>query len=460
VSEGGDGRGRRAFLAGVAGLLGGLASAAIPRGAGVAAAMGRTPLGGRFTLHLPWSTSSIDPHELRDPAAALFAGAIADSVYGVDGAGNVYPTLAAGAPAREGAAALVRLREGLRTARGAALDAQDLLFSVDRARARGGAAALADVPRPKAHPTDKLAAIFPGADPARLARALSSPLVALLPRSFKASAPDGTGPFKAETGAKRMTLTRNVNAARGAAFLDAVEVVRADDLTTSLREFEAERDDVGWLGAGLHSSRKGSVRFEHGVAAWVVLVTGAEAGAYGQPGVAQQLADALPPERLAHLALGALPAARGDAAWGGPPAELLVDEAAPHLVEVAQAVAPILSRPGHEVTATPVARAELARRRARGAALAIDLVRPVGPGPLGALLGLATAEERARGVELARHPPRLGAGTPIRSLTTTLAVGVIGELRVAGALMPELALARAAEGGWDLGASYRRSARR
>jgi peptide/nickel transport system substrate-binding protein len=169
----------------------------------------------------------------------------------------------------------------------------------------------------------------------------------------------------------------------------------------------------------------------------VVLVTGAEAGAYGQPGVAQQLADALPPERLAHLALGA-----------------------PHLVEVAQAVAPILSRPGHEVTATPVARAELARRRARGAALAIDLVRPVGPGPLGALLGLATAEERARGVELARHPPRLGAGTPIRSLTTTLAVGVIGELRVAGALMPELALARAAEGGWDLGASYRRSARR
>jgi len=129
-------------------------------------------------------------------------------------------------------------------------------------------------------------------------------------------------------------------------------------------------------------------------------------------------------------------------------------------VEVAQAVAPILSRPGHEVTATPVARAELARRRARGAALAIDLVRPVGPGPLGALLGLATAEERARGVELARHPPRLGAGTPIRSLTTTLAVGVIGELRVAGALMPELALARAAEGGWDLGASYRRSARR
>jgi peptide/nickel transport system substrate-binding protein len=256
-----------------------------------------------------------------------------------------------------------------------------------------------------------------------------------------------------------MTLTRNVNAARGAAYLDAVEVIRADDLKTSLREFEAERDDVGWLGAGLHSSRRGSVRFDLGAAAWVVLVTGAEAGPFGQPGVAQQLADGLPPERLAHLALGALPAARGDPGWGGPPAELLVDESAAHLVEVAQAVAPILSRPGHEVTATPVARAELGRRRARGAALAIELVRSMGPGSLQALLSLATADGRSRAVDLARHPPKLSAGTPARALTSMLRVGVIGEVRVAGAVMPDLVLARA-EAGWDLGASYRRAARR
>ena len=50
-----------------------------------------------------------------------------------------------------------------------------------------------------------------------------------------------------------------------------------------------------------------------------------------------------------------------------------MDDASPHLVEIARTVAPILSRPGHEVTATPVARAEIARRRARGkATLAIE----------------------------------------------------------------------------------------
>lgn len=443
---------RRAFLAQAAALA---AAAAIPGGA---AAMGRTPFGGRFTLHVPWSTSTLDPHELRDPLAAIFGAALADSLYALDANGSPYPTLAAGLPAREGTAAVVRLREGLRTARGAALDARDLVFSIDRARLRGGAAALAELPRPKPHPRDPLAVIFADAEPPRVARALASPLAALVPRSFSPSAPDGTGAFKAELGARRMSLTRNVNAARGASFLDAIDVVRADDLQTSLREFEAERDDIGWLGAGLHSTRKGSVRFDHGVVAWVVLATGSEAGAFGQPGVAQRLADALPPERLAHLALGALPAARGDSAWGGPPSELLVDESAPHLVEVAQAVAPILSRAGHEVTATPVARAELARRRARGAALAIDLARPLGAGSLGALLGLASAEDRARGVDLARHPPKLTAGAPPRSLTASLRVGVIGEIRVAGALMPDLSLARAEGGGWDLGASHRRSA--
>ncbi|AKT37087.1 hypothetical protein [Chondromyces crocatus] len=447
--------GRRRFL-GQAALL---ASAAL--GHGSAYAMGRTPLGGRFALHVPWATSSLDPHEIRDPLAALFGAAVADSLYALDGNGVAYPTLAAALPGREGTAAVVQLREGLRTGRGVALDARDVVFSVERARARGAAAALADVPKPRPHPRDPLAVLFSGADPQRLARALATPLAALLPRSFSPLAPDATGPFRAELSARRMNLTRNLNAARGASFLDAIDVVRSDDLTTSLREFEAERDDVGWLGAGLHAARKGSVRFDLGPVAWVVLVTGAEAGAFGQPGVAQRLAEAVPPERLAHLALGALPAARGDAAWGGPATELLVDETSPHLVEIAQAVAPVLSRPGHEVTAAPVSRTELARRRARGAALAIDLVRPAGSGALGALLALATAEDRARGVDLARHPPRLAAGTPARSLTTSLRVGVLGEIKVAGAHMPDLVLGRAAgDGGWDLGASYRRAPKR
>jgi peptide/nickel transport system substrate-binding protein len=447
---------RRALLAGAGALL---AGAVLP---GRAVAMGRTPVGGRFSVHVPWPTSAIDPHDLRDPAAALFASAIADSVYALDASGNAYPTLAAALPSREGDAAVVRLREGLRTARGAALDGRDLVGSVERARARGAAAILADVPRAERHPKEPLAAVFPGADPGRVARALASPIVALLPRSFSPTAPDGTGAFRADCGAAQLTLQRNPVASRGPAFLDAIDVLRSEDLTTSLRAFEAERDDVGWLGAGLHTNRRDAARFDLGVAAWIVLSTGEAAGLFGQPGVAQRLVDALPPERLAHLGLGALPLSRGDAAWGGPPAELLVDEAAAHLVELAEAVAPILSRPGHEVTKTPVPRAELARRRARGGALlSIDLVRPVGPGPLNALLSLATADDRARAVDLARHPPKLPSGTSPRSMTSTLRLGVIAEVRLAGSVAQDVALARAAVGeGWDLGATFRRPAKR
>jgi peptide/nickel transport system substrate-binding protein len=447
---------RRAFLSGACAAL---AASALPL---PARAMGRTPLGGRFSMHVPWSTSSIDPHDIRDPAAALFASALADSVYGLDASGNPYPTLAAALPSREGDAAVVRLREGMRTARLLPLDARDLVSSVERARARGAAALLVDVPRPERHPRDPFTALFPGADPAHLARALASPLVALLPRSFSPGVPDGTGAFRAELGAERITLTRNPVAARGPAFLDAIEVLRSENLTTSLRAFEAERDDLGWLGVGLHTNRRGAVRFDLGVAAWIVLTTGPDAGLFGQPGVAQRLVDALPPERLAHLALGALPPAQGDPAWGGPPAELLVDESAAHLVELAEAIAPILSRPGHEVTPAPVPRAELARRRARGKALlSIELVRPLGPGPLATLLALASADQRARALDLARHPPRLAAGAAPRALTSTLRLGVLGEVRVAGGVMPDIVIARAAGGdGWDLGATYRRPAKR
>ncbi|MDC0684565.1 hypothetical protein [Sorangium atrum] len=447
---------RRAFLGGAGALLG---AAVLPEGA---RAMGRTPLGGRLSMHLPWPTSSLDPHDLSDPAAALFAPAIADSLYGLDASGNPYPTLASALPSREGDGAVVRLREGLRTARLLKLDGRDVVSSVERARARGAAAALADIPRPERHPRDPLAAVFPRADPARVARALASPMVALLPRAFDPAAPDGTGAFRADVGPGQITLTRNDVAARGAAFLDAIEVIRSEDLTTSLRAFETERDDLGWLGAGLHTNRRGAVRFDLGVAGWIVLTTGPDAGLFGQPGVAQRLVDALPPERLAHLGLVGLPRAHGDPAWGGPPAPLLVDESAAHLVEVAEAVAPILSRPGHEVTAEPVARAELGRRRARGkATLAIELVRPLGPGPLGALLALATADDRSRALDLARHPPRLAPGAAPRSLTATLRLGVIAEVRIAGGVLPDIALARAAGGeGWDLGATFRRPARR
>jgi peptide/nickel transport system substrate-binding protein len=283
----------------------------------------------------------------------------------------------------------------------------------------------------------------------------------LLPQTFDPGKPDGTGAFRADIVPGKITLSRNVNAARGAAFLDAIDIAPAEDLQTSLRAFEAERDDIGWLGLGLHADRKGALRFDLGRAAWIVLVVSPDAGAFGLPGAAQRLADAIPPERLAHLGLGPLPAASGDPGWGGPPAELLVDVASPHLVEVARAVAPILSRPGHEVTLAAVPRGDIPGRFKGKAALAIQLVRPLGPSPLHTLLALATTEDLARGRDLAKSPPKLAGNPAARALTGALRVGVLGEMRVAGGVIPDLAFARSQSGeGWDLGATFRKAPRR
>jgi peptide/nickel transport system substrate-binding protein len=443
---------RRAFLA-TAGL------AAI---ASRAFALGRTPVGGTLRFHVPYSLGAIDPHDLGDPAAALFAHAVFDPLFGLDSSGAPYPALATALPTREAGDTIVRVREGLKTARGAVIDGHDVIFSIERARGRGGAALLGDIPRPAPRKGDILAVSFGAVDPTRLAKALASPLLAIVKRSFDAAVPDGTGAFHADVTPAKLTLTRNVNAARGASFLDGIEVSSAKDLTTSLREFEGEHDDLGWLGMGLHGGRKNAMKLDLGRAAWLVLVTGSDAGPFGAPGAAQRLVDAFPPERLAHLGLGPLPAANGDPAWGGPPCDLLVDETAAHSIEAARAIAAVISRPSHEVTVATVPRAEIGRRRARNkATLAIEIARPLGPSSLHALMSLAAVEDVSRARELDRHPPKLSANAPARSLTSTLRVGVIGDVRVAGGVMPDWVLARGSGGeSWDLGASWKRVAKK
>jgi peptide/nickel transport system substrate-binding protein len=108
-----------------------------------------------------------------------------------------------------------------------------------------------------------------------------------------------------------------------------------------------------------------------------------------------------------------------------------------------------------------VPRAEIARRRARGkATLAIELVRPLGNGPHHAMMALASAEDPTRGRDVAKAPYH-GPPAPARTLTGLLRAGVIGDVRVAGGVIPELVLARSASGeGWDLGASFHRPPKR
>jgi len=436
---------RRELLAGAAWLA---LPSLVSRAAG---ARGRIPYGGRVVLHAPWPLSVLDPHRLDDPAAAFFGEALFDTLYARDDTGAFVASLAEGDPEVDGGTLRVTMREGVRFASGASFDARVAAASIARSRSHDGAAWLAEVPVPR---VDRSTLVFPLRDVRKLVRGLASPVVAMVPPRFSPERPDGTGPLRAEMQAGALLLTRNTLAAGSPAFLDVIEVRRAADLVTSLRAFESGTDDIGWLGSFLHEPRQGARSFDAGVLAWAVLRTGREAGSLDTPGTAQALADGVPHAALAALVVGA-PWEPSQATWTGPPSDLLVREDAPWLVEVARAVAVALSSVGHEVRCVPVASADLASRRAsRAFTLMLDLTRAAGPGGLGSLLGLATADDPAAAAALARHPPR-GDVQP-RTATRTLRLGVVAEARLQGGRAPDLVLPPSPWGrGIDWGSAFR-----
>jgi peptide/nickel transport system substrate-binding protein len=437
---------RRSWLAGAAGLL--LASRA--------QALGRVPVGGSIRFHLPWSTARLDPHDLFDPIAAIFGHAIADPAYARDASGRVHPALADGMPTVEGEQTVVRLRSGLVTAAGKPLGGRDLAWSVTRARKMGAAALLGPLGAfVRSDDKEPLIARFGKVAPERLALLLSSPLTALLPVGFSPAAPDGTGPFVARCTAQRIELTRNGNAARGAAFLERIVVISARDLDTGLRAFEAGEDDVGWLGLGFHRNRSDVRRFGYSDVGWIVLCAGSRASGLRAPGAAQRLADSVPVERL-HIGLGARPGVSGGEEWKGGNADLLYDASHGHLALVAEAVASKLSGSGGEIRSRGVSGEAVRRARQSGDfALALDIVRHPGAGPGWTAIVLAQADRLALGVEMAKRPP-LGAGDPAHRHTGRLRLGVLGAIDVRGAAVKGLLLPpHASTRGFELGNGYK-----
>jgi peptide/nickel transport system substrate-binding protein len=432
------------------------AAAAMTTASGFASARGRFPLGGRVALRAPWPLGAIDPHRVDDVAAAIFGNAIFDTLYARDDRDAFTPSLAEADPEPEGGSLRVRIRAGVRTAHGHAIDARDIVASIARARSHGARGWLAEIPTPHAD-RDGAAVRFATRDSQRLLRALSSPLVAIVPRGFRADRPDGTGPFRAELGAGALTLTRNAASARGAAWLEEIVVREAADVSDSLRAFETGADDVGWLGTGLHEPRAGAVPFDAGMVAWAVLRTGRDAGpAWDAPGVAQSICDGIAYSGLSSLVLGAAWSAGAPAKWGGAPCDLLVRDDARWLIELAKAIAGSITDSGHEVTAKPVPDAELLPRlSSRGYALALDVARPAAAGTLGALAGLAVSDDSSTAPDVVRHAPRLGEVSP-RVLTKVMRIGVVGEIRVQGGRVPDLKLPAGAVGeGVDWGGASR-----
>lgn len=421
--------------------------------AGPARARGRLPAGGSFSLHVPWSLDVVDPHRGDDATAAIFGGALFDSLYAFDEGGAIVPVLAESLPVPDGDGVLVPMVSGVTSAEGRPIDARDVVGSIARARSRGASGWLAEVPVPTRKDTTAVRFATKAAD--KVALALASPLTAVVPLTFNPERPDGTGAFRAERRGDAWVLTRNPRAVRGPALLDSITVRFASGLAVPLRAFETGADDLGWLGSGLHEPRAGARPFDAGAVAWAVLRTGKEAGPWDQPGVPQRIADGIPPTRLSYLALGPPWRTEREEAWSGAPNDLLVRDDSPWLLELARAVAATLSRPGHELTPKALPSTELSQRlRQRSYALAIDVARPLAPGTLGALVGLASADDPRHAADLMRRPPRFGV-TSARNLTRTLRLGVLGEIRLQGGRVPDLTLPLSAAGGWDLALATR-----
>jgi peptide/nickel transport system substrate-binding protein len=434
------------------GLLAGSAAASFaslrPR---AASGRGRAAYGSGIAVHVPWAVGSLDPHRIDDAMAAFFGEALFDTLYGRDETGALVASLAAGDPEPEGAGLRVALRQGVRFASGAAFDAPAAVASIGRARARDAGAWLAEVPSPRVS-GDGLT--FATRDAHMLVRSLASPLVAIVPPRFSPERPDGTGPFRADPLPGTLRLVRNGLAANGPALLDSIEARRAPDLVTPLRAFESGADDLGWLGSFLHEPRPGARSFDAGAVAWAILRTGRQAGPLDAPGFAQALADGVPHAALASFVVGPT-WEPSTTQWGGPPGELLVRDDAPWLVEVARAVAVAMSTPSHEITARPIPSAEVGQRRsARSFALMLDVARPAGPGALGTVLGLATADDAASASALARHPPR--GDVPPRHATRSMRIGVVGEIRLEGGRAADVVVPPSPSGrGIDWGNAYR-----
>jgi peptide/nickel transport system substrate-binding protein len=423
-------------------------------GPSVARALGRTPSGGRLSFAVPWSLASIDPHDLTSAGAALFGAALFDTLVVPDARLGFRPTLAETLPATEpGVGTVLRLRPGLRTGSGKLLTGRDVVASIKRARALGGAAVLDPLGDVSVHPKEPLTILLK-ANPAIATRALASPLAALVPLGFDPTRPDGTGAFTATRTAGSLVLTRNTSAAMGPAFLDEIAVQEAGDLQESLRDFEAGRHDLGWLGLGLFGSRAGAQKFELGSAGFLVVAASGDGGSITKPGALQRLLDLLPRARIAHLGLGPVPEGSDSVSWDEAPIDVWADSRSAHLLEMAKTLADILSKPGHEVRVRRGTSSEIAAKRKRGEPmLSCHVVRPTGPGAAGIATALGTFDDPGRAKDVARRPPRSASA---REIARELKVGVMGELRLTGGVMPNVRIAKGPGGTWDLGAAFRK----
>lgn len=402
-----------------------------------APALGRIPYGGVVESSLPWELGAVDPHDLNDPVAAFLAPLLFEQLFTLDAQGNPYPTLAAAMPSLEGEVTNVVLRP-LRWPNGKAVSAKQIAWSLERSRQRGAKALLAGAGQFQA--ADDTTLTVTGIAPERLARALASPLTALLSQQASARDTFGLGPFRGKLTGDRAVLTRNPFAARGQPFLERIALRRAPSLADALRDFEAHQNNVGWFGRGLHEPRPDSRLVDTGHAGWVVLHAGQQSGRWARPGAAASLVSTIAQSSLERFGLVPSAAAAAPEAYAGGACTLVVRRDAPYLVELATTLAAILGGPSALITVNAVSPQELTQlKRTRQFGFLLDQVRTLGSSAEDHQLSLLT--EAGLPFKPPRLPPGVNAANVPALVSPSLSFAVVGELHLLWATLPDLHIA-------------------
>jgi peptide/nickel transport system substrate-binding protein len=214
------------------------AAVALGRDAG---AESRPEYGGELIGTLLGEPASLDPVHARSHAEVTVAGLIFDTLYRTTGDGVVVPHLAAAAPEAGDGTVRIRLRPGVVFHDGSALDADDVVASLERLQKSDAGWLLAPVSGIEASGGDVVLTVRTAAPD--LAALLAAPQAAIVPggKAPKAKAPVGSGPFALDAidrGKRRIVLVGNRDHFAGEPYLERLELRWFDKGDAEPRQFE------------------------------------------------------------------------------------------------------------------------------------------------------------------------------------------------------------------------------
>ena len=219
---------------------------------GDAGAESRPEYGGELAGTLLGEPASLDPVHARSHAEVTVAGLVFDTLYRTTGDGVVVPHLAAAAPELADGRLRIRLRPGVLFHDGSALDADDVVASLERLQKSDAGWLLAPVTAIEASGGDLVLTVRGEAPD--LAALLAAPQAAIVPggKAPKAKAPVGSGPFRLDAidrGKRKIVLVGNQDHFAGEPYLAKLELRWFDAGDAEPRQFEDGKLQLSARGA-------------------------------------------------------------------------------------------------------------------------------------------------------------------------------------------------------------------